>query len=176
MAHLEDCECSCVSNEHDANVILIHSIGQLGAGAVTNVNKHGWRDIFWIQAAFHGVTVLMLIFFYHPPRRTDYPKMTIKEIIWSCDPIGAIIFVSGATLTLLALDWTGGTYEWHDAHVIAPLVVGIVLLIGFGLYGKTSHHRFESMGLLNRTEWKGRPDGIVAHVRKTDPHRFCRSI
>lgn len=103
---------------------------------MTNVQRDGWRNIFWMQAAFHAFTVLLLLAFYHPPRRSDYPKMRFMEYLWSLDPIGAVLFVSGATLTILALDWTGGTYEWHDAHVAAPLPIGIVLLIAFGIYGK----------------------------------------
>ena len=113
----------------------VPSVGQLGAGAVTNVERDGWRNIFWMQAAFHGTTVLMLLALYHPPRRSDYPKMKASEYMWSLDPIGSILFVGDATLTILALDWTGGTYEWHDAHVVAPITIGIVLLVAFGLYG-----------------------------------------
>ena len=89
-----------------------------------------------MQAAFHGATVIMLLACYYPPRRSDYPKMKVAEYLWSLDPIGAILFIGGATLIILALDWTGGTYPWSDSHIIAPLVVGIVLLILFGLYGK----------------------------------------
>ncbi|OAG36053.1 hypothetical protein AYO21_09771 [Fonsecaea monophora] len=134
-------------------------VGQLGAGAVTNVEKDGWRNIFWMQAAFHGATVLMLLAFYFPPRRSDYPKMTFVEVLWSLDPIGAVLFVGGATLTILSLDWTGGTYAWSDAHVIAPLVIGIVLLILFGIY-----------------EWKGRTDGIVAHVMFKNGYNFPLAV
>ncbi len=64
--------------------------------------------------------------------------MKVAEYLWSLDPIGAILFIGGATLVILALDWTGGTYPWSDSHIIAPLVVGIVLLILFGLYGKAA--------------------------------------
>ncbi|OCT48002.1 hypothetical protein CLCR_04088 [Cladophialophora carrionii] len=134
-------------------------VGQLGAGAVTNADKGGWRNIFWMQAAFHGATVLMLLAFYHPPRRSDYPKMKVAEYLWSLDPVGAMLFIGGATLIILALDWTGGTYPWRDAHVIAPLVVGIVLLIFFGFY-----------------EWKGRSDGIVAHVMFKKGYNFPLAV
>jgi hypothetical protein len=40
-----------------------------------------------------------------------------------------------------------GAYAWSDAHVAAPLALGFALLLAFGAY-----------------EWKGRSDGIVAHV------------
>lgn len=100
-----------------------------------------------MQAAFHLATSLGLFVFYHPKRHPDYPRLSFKQILWEIDPIGSVLFVSATTLLLLALNWAGGSYGWSDVHVVAPLVVGFVLLIGFCLY-----------------EWKGRADGIVAHV------------
>jgi MFS family permease len=114
------------------------SVGSLGAGSLTNTGTEGWRNVFWVQAALHGVLVLMLLFLYYPPKRSDYPKMKPLEYVWSLDPVGCLLFVSGSTLVILALDWTGGTYPWSNAHIGAPLGVGIALLIGFGLYGTRS--------------------------------------
>jgi hypothetical protein len=105
---------------------------------VTNVNPSGWRNIFWIQAAFHLATTVGLLAFYHPPRRSDYPKMSIKEYIWSIDPIGSLLFISSATLMLLGLDWAAGAYKWHDIQVAVPLGLGCGLLLLFCLYGKIS--------------------------------------
>ncbi|GAP86862.2 putative mfs general substrate transporter [Rosellinia necatrix] len=123
-------------------------IGTLGAGAVTNIGAGGWRYIFWIQAAFHGATSLGLLLFYWPPKRhRGRPKMSLRDYIWACDPVGSSLFISSATLLLLALDWTGGAYPWSDPHVAVPLSLGLALLVGFGGY-----------------EWKGRSDGLVAHV------------
>ncbi|KAH7413987.1 major facilitator superfamily domain-containing protein [Phaeosphaeria sp. MPI-PUGE-AT-0046c] len=122
-------------------------VGGLGAGAVTNVNPAGWRNIFWIMAGLHGATSLGFLAFYWPKKRTEYPRMSFMEIVWACDPIGSFMFIAGATLMLLALNWAGGAYHWSDPHVCANLVVGIVLILAFCVY-----------------EWKGRSDGIVAHV------------
>ncbi|KAJ6194028.1 hypothetical protein J3E72DRAFT_272396 [Bipolaris maydis] len=121
--------------------------GTLAAGAVTNLSASGWRYIFWIQVALHGITSLGLFTFYWPKKRTDYPRMRFKEWAWACDPIGSFLLVAAATLMLLALNWAGGAYLWSDPHVCANLTCGIVLFIAFCLY-----------------EWKGRSDGIVAHV------------
>ncbi|KAK3067965.1 hypothetical protein LTR53_014821 [Teratosphaeriaceae sp. CCFEE 6253] len=123
-------------------------VGGLGAGGVTNANPAGWRDIFWMQAAFHLATSAGLFLFYWPKKaRSDLPRMTTKQILWALDPIGSVLFVGAATLLLLALDWAGGAYEWSDAAVAAPLGLGFALLLLFALY-----------------EWKGRADGMVAHV------------
>ncbi|KAI8649111.1 MFS domain-containing protein [Fusarium keratoplasticum] len=134
-------------------------IGSLGAGAVTNANASGWRYIFWMQAAFHGATSVALFIFYWPPKRAEYPRMSIKECLWACDPIGSVLYIASVSLMLLALNWAGGTYPWSDAHVIGPLVAGLALLVFFGLY-----------------EWKGRSDGLVAHIFFRQNANFALSV
>ncbi|KAI6800267.1 aldolase [Hortaea werneckii] len=122
-------------------------LGGLSAGGLTNRNADGWRGIFWMQAAFHLATSLGLLAFYWPKRHPDYPRLALQDLFWAIDPIGSFLFVTAATLMLLALDWGGGAYPWSDAHVAAPLGIGLGMLLLFSLY-----------------EWKGRTDGIVAHV------------
>jgi hypothetical protein len=100
-----------------------------------------------MQAAFHLASTLGLLVFYWPKRYSDYPRMTFKQFLWAIDPIGSLLFIGAATLLLLALDWAGGAYAWSNAHVAAPLGLGLGLLLAFSLY-----------------EWKGRSDGMVAHV------------
>lgn len=102
---------------------------------------------FWMQAAFHLFTALGFLLFYWPKKNPNRPRLTFKQIMWEIDPIGSLLFISAATTLLLAFDWAGGAYDWSDPHVAAPLGIGFGLFVLFGLY-----------------EWKGRDDGIVAHV------------
>lgn len=102
---------------------------------MTNVNSGGWRYIFWMQAAFHAITAVGLFCFYWPPKHTEYPKMSIRDYVWACDPIGSALFVTGTTLMLLALDWAGGAYAWSNPHVAVPLSLGLVMIAGFAIYG-----------------------------------------
>lgn len=131
----------------------------MGAGGLTNRSASGWRDIFWLQAGLHGATALGLLLFYNPPRPADRPNLSFGGVFWAIDPIGSVLFISSTTLMLLALDWAAGTYKWYDAHVAAPLGVGGGLLILFCLY-----------------EWKGRNDGLVAHVFFKGSHNFALSV
>jgi MFS family permease len=110
-------------------------IGSLGAGALTNKSPSGWRNIFWVQAGFFGATILGFFFFYHPRKVNRPEKLSWGKTAWACDPIGSLLFIVSATLMLLALDWAGGVYSWGDAHVAAPLTVGLVCLVLFGVYG-----------------------------------------
>lgn len=61
--------------------------------------------------------------------------MKVREYIWACDPIGSITFIAGSVLLLLALNWVGATYDSSDAHVVAPLTLGCILLVTFFIYG-----------------------------------------
>jgi MFS family permease len=133
-------------------------IGSLGAGAVTNASASGWRSIFWMQAAFHLATSAGLFLFYWP-KKMETERLSVWGYLWACDPVGSLLFVAGATLTLLALDWGGGTYAWSDAHVAAPLGIGLALLVAFGGY-----------------EWKGRSDGLLAHVFFRQNANFALSV
>lgn len=133
--------------------------GGLSAGAVTAASPSGWRNIFWIQAGLHGATSLGLLAFYWPKKRVRVEnKHGFKYYFWACDPIGSLLFIVSATLMLLALNWAGGRYKWSSSHVAAPLGVGIAFLIAFCLY-----------------EWKGRDDGIVAHVFSQNGPNFWLS-
>ncbi|KZO91190.1 MFS general substrate transporter [Calocera viscosa TUFC12733] len=120
--------------------------GGLGSGAVIRSDPSGWRKIFWMQCAFHAFSAFGLLAFYYPPP-VDYPKMAWRKLIWMCDPIGSVLLVGGSAIALLAFDWSGGAYPWSSANVIAPLVIGLVMLVGFCLY-----------------EWLARDDGIAAHI------------
>ncbi|KAL5331986.1 hypothetical protein ACEPPN_001529 [Leptodophora sp. 'Broadleaf-Isolate-01'] len=134
-------------------------IGVLGGGGFTNENIKGWRNIYWLQAAFHGATALGLLAFYHPVRPADRPKKSFREVFWAMDPIGSGLFMSGCTLMLLALDWAGGTYKWSNLLVAVPLGLGAGLTVMFCLY-----------------EWKGRSDGLVAHVFFKGSPNFALSV
>lgn len=89
-----------------------------------------------MQAIFHGVTAIGLFLFYWPPKNIEYPRMSFVDYVWACDPIGSVLFVSSATLMLLALDWAGGAYSWSNPHVAVPLSLGLGLLACFAVYGQ----------------------------------------
>ncbi len=91
-----------------------------------------------MQAAFYLASSLSLLLFYWPVRRSDYPKMSNKDYLWACDPIGSVLFMGGATLTLLGFDWSGGAYPWSNVHVAVPVAVGLALLVSFCIYGQFS--------------------------------------
>jgi hypothetical protein len=61
------------------------------------------RNIFWMQAAFHGMTSVGLLGFYWPPP-SNYPRLKLRQLIWACDPIGSLLMTVGVTLLLLGFN------------------------------------------------------------------------
>lgn len=59
---------------------------------------------------------------------------------------GFSLLTTGLTLFLTGLNLGGGLYTWTNARVLATLISGLVVLVGFGLY-----------------EWKGTETGILNH-------------
>jgi hypothetical protein len=42
--------------------------------------------------------------------------------------------MAGCVLFLLGINYGGRQYAWNDAHVIAPMVVGVLCLVALGFY------------------------------------------
>lgn len=59
---------------------------------------------------------------------------SISNKIRRIDYIGNAILTGSSISILIALTWAGPLYPWSDARVVAPLVVGLVGLIGFVVF------------------------------------------
>ena len=82
------------------------------------------------------MSTLCYAIFYHPPDFENlHRNRTISQEHRDIDYGGIALFSGGLILFLLGLSWGGGLYPWNSAHVIAALVVGLILLIAFVLYG-----------------------------------------
>jgi MFS family permease len=90
-----------------------------------------WRWIgMWCGIwAFIGLALTAI--FYHPPPRVNSQGMSRKEILAQIDYIGGFLSVSGMLLFMMGMQWGGYQYPWSSAHVLAPLILGVVLMIAF---------------------------------------------
>lgn len=81
---------------------------------------------------FAGIWALMgflcTAFFYFPPPRPAHLGRTNKQILAEIDFVGGFLSISGMITFLAGLQWGGYQYPWKSAHVIAPLVIGFLLL------------------------------------------------
>lgn len=117
-----------------------YSIGPVVGGYLTAVS---WRWCFIINLPLAVVGLVLAHFVIRPvllgpqdiQRNEDMSKVSssdrfIKRIS-TVDFGGQLIFLFGMGLLVLALTWAGSYYPWSDLKVIAPLVVGVVLILVF---------------------------------------------
>ncbi|KAF4977549.1 hypothetical protein FZEAL_5920 [Fusarium zealandicum] len=50
------------------------------------------------------------------------------------DYLGNAILMASSISILIALTWAGPVYPWSDVRVLAPLIVGMLGLVGFAVY------------------------------------------
>lgn len=98
-------------------------VGPILGGVLTD--RATWRWCFWINLPFGGVALLTVFFFFKNPERA-HTGMTLKQKINQIDIGGAFLLICGIVCLLLALQWGGTTYPWHDSKVWG-------CILGFGL-------------------------------------------
>lgn len=92
-------------------------------------------------------TAAGIIVGYRPPKRhTRLDHLSFLQKLAHLDLIGFVLLTPGLSLLLVGLNLGGGLYGWTNPRVLATLIIGIAILIGFGLY-----------------EWKGTSTGILHH-------------
>lgn len=103
----------------------------------------------WIETGFWGAAALGIFLGYKPPKhsriRTQEGRSLWQKILL-LDPIGFFLLAAGLSLFIVGLNLGGGLYPWTSSRVLATLILGLVILLGFGLY-----------------EWKGTRTGLVHH-------------
>ncbi|PSR99136.1 major facilitator superfamily domain-containing protein [Coniella lustricola] len=127
--------------------------GTLAAGDFAKVYDQGWRWSYYLNACVYGLTTVMVFVFYHPPptglRRQEGSAISFLKKI---DYIGIFIFTGSLAAFIIALTWGGTTYAWSSGQVLAPLIISIAGLIGFGVYERvgTTEGIFDHRLFFNR--------------------------
>ncbi|KAJ9606740.1 hypothetical protein H2200_008749 [Cladophialophora chaetospira] len=124
-------------------------IAPLSLGALIKQNAHtGWRNWFWFQTALWGFSTIALLVGYRPPKRhTRYDNYSIWKKLITLDLLGFFLFTAGLTLLITGISLGAAQFPWTAVETLAPLIVGIVTLAGFGVW-----------------EWKGTSTGMIPHA------------
>ncbi|KAI5853600.1 putative MFS drug efflux pump [Tricharina praecox] len=109
-------------------------------------SRHGWRYIGLLCGVWAAIGFFATLFFYFPPPRVNSTGLTRRQILAQIDWVGGVLSIGGMVLFMAGLQWGGYQYSWTSEHVLAPLLLGGMMLIAFciwELYG-TSHPMFPS--------------------------------
>ncbi|KAF8997193.1 iron permease [Cyathus striatus] len=84
--------------------------------------KASWRWIFYINLPLAGIAFACVF--------TLLRVKTVPESVWTklskIDWLGNLIIIGSSCSCLLAITWGGVRFPWSSAHIIVPLVVGLV--------------------------------------------------
>ena len=110
--------------------------GPVIARAFILQTSSGWRWSYYLGIILEVITLVLYQFLYHPPRFDQlHENKTRMQQFKELDFGGIILFVAGFVIFIIGLSWGGTTYPWKSSEVIATLVVGGLLIIGFAVYG-----------------------------------------
>jgi MFS family permease len=119
------------------------SIGPVVGGYLTQAS---WRWCFAINLPIGVIAMIIVVFVLRTEllgpqsipqlegRGTLTPSTRFFARISTIDYGGQMLFLWGFGLLILALTWAGGTYSWKSAAVLAPMVVGGILVIAWVVY------------------------------------------
>lgn len=106
-------------------------VGPILGGALTD--KASWRWCFWINLPFGGISLAVVFFLFTNPER-QYSYMSVKDRIKEIDLLGALFLICSIICLLLALQWGGTTYPWHNSKIWGCLLgFGLLIIIFIGL-------------------------------------------
>jgi MFS family permease len=123
---------------------LSYAIGPVIGGFLTDKS---WRWCFGINLPVAVIAVILVFFVLRPELLGPQPlpellrqdsgqeqahsAHTFMARLSTIDFGGQFLFLFGMGLLILALTWGGASYKWNDAHVLAPLILGTILAVGF---------------------------------------------
>ncbi|KAH6882515.1 fungal trichothecene efflux pump [Alternaria rosae] len=122
----------------DGFVFLIVIIGPIVGRYAIDVNA--WQWVYWAGLIAQSISFISLFLLYKPPK---HPKgVPWSEAVRGLDYVGTALIVPGICLALVGIINT--TYKSSsDVTVIAPMVVGFVLIAAFGVWETLSNTRFK---------------------------------
>ncbi|KAJ3554089.1 hypothetical protein NM688_g3288 [Phlebia brevispora] len=92
--------------------------------------KASWRWLFFINLPLAGIAFVLVWLFL----RVRTPEGSMREKLKRVDWTGNAIIISGTTLAVVGLTFGGVRFPWSSAQVLAPLIIGLALVVLFVLY------------------------------------------
>uniref|UniRef100_A0A0D2Y4B9 Major facilitator superfamily (MFS) profile domain-containing protein n=1 Tax=Fusarium oxysporum (strain Fo5176) TaxID=660025 RepID=A0A0D2Y4B9_FUSOF len=126
-----------------AMLIAGRAIQGIGSGGVTMANDVIISDLVPLRYRGNYIAILLLVATIGFAVGPFLGGVIVENTTWRwstmdklrrIDYIGNAILIASSVSILIALTWAGPVYPWSDARILAPLIIGLVGLVGFVLY------------------------------------------
>ncbi|TFY81266.1 hypothetical protein EWM64_g2741 [Hericium alpestre] len=107
---------------------MASGIGPVVGGSLAE--RGNWRWIFYLNIPICGLAAALVLVFLN--LRT--PAGTIQEKLRRIDWVGNVLVIAATTSCVIALTWGGVQYAWNSAHILAPLILGLLGIAAFMAY------------------------------------------
>lgn len=104
----------------------------------TIITNATWRLIFWIAIGYGGFSLVGTALVYFPPSHPRLDGKTRWQEFKELDWVGTILFTVGLSVFLFGLNAGGNSYLWTSAATLAPLILGMIVLLASFAYDFTS--------------------------------------
>ena len=120
-----------------------------------------WRYGGLLCGLWTAIGLILTVVFYFPPPRVNSQGLTKMEVVKQIDFLGGFLSIGGFTLFMAGMQWGGYQYKWSSAHVLAPLILGGVMLVAFVVWQHYAPHPMYPRRLRKDTRVLGRTLGIT---------------
>lgn len=102
-------------------------------GAMCRHSAAGFRNYWYFTAALFFVIACIITLFYKPPTR-ELQRLQTKERLRRVDAMGSFLLIIALLGFCVGLGWSQNPYDWGNAHILVPFIIGIVGMIVLGIY------------------------------------------
>ena len=106
----------------------------IGGAMTRNNNPSGFRNYWYMATALYTVAATLCAVLYNPPLRPLQTSLTNSEKLKKLDWVGYFLLASGLVLFCIGLSWSQNPYQWTDAHILAPFLIGLALVAALAAY------------------------------------------
>lgn len=89
-----------------------------------------WRWLGWMNLPLTAISAGLAFFFMDLRPLEGSARSRMSRLDWR----GMGLFAAGSTMFALPLSWAGSLYPWSSWRTILPLVIGLAILLLFGVY------------------------------------------
>lgn len=149
--------------------------GPIIARSLYNNTTSKWRWSYFMGDIFGFISLVLYWFFYHPP---TYSQLHVQgktrwQMTKDLDLVGIFLYVSGCILFIVGLSWGGVQHPWDSAETLCPLLVGVVLMALFVVYG-TSKPKISAFTCLTVSRGLLLQGSAPDATEDVQEHRICR--